>query len=986
MLKGSRFSNIFGALALIVFIPVSLLWAQQPDFDELQRLAQEFKKDARGPYQAIRWFCPDGTVIPAQERCAQPGGIQHALPKDRVAQLAREHNIHLGQILAGTPFEAFLDSANVNSRMKQYQMEKFLQAVDDGWIVRRARFYRGAVQAEDEEAWGLNFLNWLLAKDDMIAQQYFLIRQLCKDIPHKAREDRWTTIRALAKTVADTVPSFLDLRIKIHGQPDPGDVQRVKEYRAQTDSIPARMGEMLQKLQKEMELAYQPANLQLLKAYIRDLSGDLPIVQPLQSFIQTYAAKNGMSNDHGDTLLSSKSKDLAQLIWNIRMSLPEVPASTRLGLIDLSNELEDLFFRDIANWQPQSARGLFEKSHALAQTAAGSGFLEIWEWRTIEPNLQIDSTALDLSYEAYLEKALYARRAVEWSTTMVRSVYEPVVELFTHFEPQAAGFVDDQVRSSALLPLGDVAWKLAEIAESVSTVSNNVMGIPSQNQMHGLNPGFACGELEVISEAPEGMSFSASKIYIVQRAPADLKPVAGIATVSEGNLVSHVQLLARNLGIPNAAITQQNLKELLPFAGQKVFYAVSRNGAVIIKPDSAMTAEERALVEVSRRNEERIAVPTKKINLKEIDLINMRNLRATDSGKTCGPKAANLGQLKHMFPENVVEGFAIPFGIFWQHLQQAMSGSNGTYWQFLQETFAKADSVRQAGAGEGEVEAFTLERLGQLAAAIKKMAFLDNFMEKLEKGFMEILGANLGEIPVFIRSDTNMEDLKDFTGAGLNLTVFNVVDKEKFLQGIRDVWASPYSERSYRWRQKFLLNPENVYPSILILPSVNVDKSGVMITTDVQTGNPLDITVAFNRGVGGAVEGQKAESYLLRQDGQNLLQTPARENKYTLIPPTGGTQKGFAPFNRPILAEGDLFQLRKLADLINTTLKKQPGIESQGPWDVELGFKDGNIWLFQVRPFVENKRAASSQYLRTLDPLPPTGVRIELDKAIVMAN
>jgi len=266
------------------------------------------------------------------------------------------------------------------------------------------------------------------------------------------------------------------------------------------------------------------------------------------------------------------------------------------------------------------------------------------------------------------------------------------------------------------------------------------------------------------------------------------------------------------------------------------------------------------------------------------------------------------------------------------------------------------------------------------------MAFLDNFMEKLEKGFMEILGANLGEIPVFIRSDTNMEDLKDFTGAGLNLTVFNVVDKEKFLQGIRDVWASPYSERSYRWRQKFLLNPENVYPSILILPSVNVDKSGVMITTDVQTGNPLDITVAFNRGVGGAVEGQKAESYLLRQDGQNLLQTPARENKYTLIPPTGGTQKGFAPFNRPILAEGDLFQLRKLADLINTTLKKQPGIESQGPWDVELGFKDGNIWLFQVRPFVENKRAASSQYLRTLDPLPPTGVRIELDKAIVMAN
>ncbi len=986
MSKDSAFFKMMGFVFLILLLSIHPTRAQQPDFSELKRLVQEFKKDPRGPYQAIRWFCPDGTILPAQERCSEPGGIQHALLRDRVAQWATEHNIHLGQILAGTAFDAFLDSANVNSRMKQYQMEKFLQAVDDGWIIRRARYYRGAVQSEDEAAWGSNFVNWLLAKDDLLTQQYFLIRQMSKDIPHSAYEERWTTIRAMAKTIADTIPSFMDLRIKIHGQPDPGDVQRVKEYRAQNDSIPGNMADLLQNLLKEMELAYQPANLQLLKNYTRDLSPDLSIVQQVQSFIQTYSAKNGASNDHADSLVSRKSKDIAQLMWNIRLSLPDMPASTRLGLVDLSNELEDLFFRDIANWQPQSVRGLFEKSYALAQTAAGSGFLETWEWQTIEPHLQIDSTAIDLSYEMYLDKAVYARRAVEWGTSMVRSAYEPVVELFAQIEPMAVGFVDDQVRSSALLPLGDVAWKLAEIAESVSTVSNHVMGIPSQNQMHGLNPGFACGELEVISEAPEGMNFSASKIYVIQRAPADLKPVAGIATVSEGNLISHVQLLARNLGIPNATITQQNLKELLPFSGQKVFYAVSRGGAVIMKPDSAMTAEERALVEVAKRNEERVAVPTKKINLKEIDLINLRDLRATDSGKTCGPKAANLGQLKHMFPENVVEGFAIPFGIFWQHLQQAMPGSTSSYWQFLKDTFAKADSLHQAGASNEEVEAFTLEQLGQLAAAIKKMNFLDNFMEKLEKGFTEILGANLGEIPVFIRSDTNMEDLKDFTGAGLNLTVFNVVDKEKILQGIRDVWASPYSERSYSWRQKFLLNPENVYPSILILPSVNNDKSGVMITSDVQTGNPDDVTVAFNRGVGGAVEGQKAESYLLRHDGQNLLQTPARENKYTIIPQTGGTQKGFAPFNQPILTVGDLFQLRKLAELINTTLKKQPGIESQGPWDVELGFKHGSIWLFQVRPFVENRRAASNQYLRSLDPPPPTDVKIELDKTIALAN
>ncbi|RAM00226.1 hypothetical protein DO021_20265 [Desulfobacter hydrogenophilus] len=39
------------------------------------------------------------------------------------------------------------------------------------------------------------------------------------------------------------------------------------------------------------------------------------------------------------------------------------------------------------------------------------------------------------------------------------------------------------------------------------------------------------------------------------------------------------------------------------------------------------------------------------------------------------------------------------------------------------------------------------------------------------------------------------------------------------------MWASAYSERSYLWRQKYLSNPANVFPSILLLPSVDVQRS-----------------------------------------------------------------------------------------------------------------------------------------------------------------
>ena len=42
--------------------------------------------------------------------------------------------------------------------------------------------------------------------------------------------------------------------------------------------------------------------------------------------------------------------------------------------------------------------------------------------------------------------------------------------------------------------------------------------------------------------------------------------------------------------------------------------------------------------------------------------------------------------------------------------------------------------------------------------------------------------------------------------------------------------------------------------------------------------------------------------------------------------------------------------------------------QSQQAYDIELGIKDDKIWLFQVRPYVENKMAKSSEYLLSLDP------------------
>jgi phosphoenolpyruvate synthase/pyruvate phosphate dikinase len=224
-----------------------------------------------------------------------------------------------------------------------------------------------------------------------------------------------------------------------------------------------------------------------------------------------------------------------------------------------------------------------------------------------------------------------------------------------------------------------------------------------------------------------------------------------------------------------------------------------------------------------------------------------------------------------------------------------------------------------------------------------------------------------------------MEDLKDFSGAGLNLTLFNVLDANKILQGIKDVWASPYTERSYKWRQRYLLNPENVFPSILIIPSVNVDASGVMITKGVSNGSLIDVTVAFNRGVGGAVEGQASESWLIKTEDRYQLLSPAREPEYTYIPSTGGSEKRFTNYTNRIL---DLERLNALRSISKQLIEKLNIIGIKGPYDVELGFYNDKIYLFQVRPFVENKKAMASEYLRSITPNLSDTTVISLDSKL----
>ncbi|MEN8187296.1 MAG: PEP/pyruvate-binding domain-containing protein [Bacteroidota bacterium] len=964
----------FVILIITFFLHTPLADAQEINVSQIKKQIENYKKDQRGPYHRIKWFCNDGTIHEPKDPCGEVGGIQHATYKSEVEALAKNDQIYFGNILSYNKYNEFWDADHNHTKVKQYQIVKYLSNVDDGWIYRKGRYYRGAMQSEDEETWGKEFYLELLKDASVTDSDYYLIKQSLKDIPHEGDSNTAQLMRSQSKVLAEQVPSFMNMRIKIHGNPDKTDIQSVKQYKnSHKDNLTAGQIKKIDELLQTLETYYTPVSVKTMKDQVNSITSKTNLKDELISTLSSYENENSTSE---------KVKTLSDLICYIRLEFPEVKnAKDRLTLLDLSNKVETSIFIQSQEWKPNNLHDLLKKIQVLSYATLGSGLVEFWEWESVMGILENSDLPSSMTLEELNQFLKVSRSVVEWSTAMVKAVYGEDVELYSSFEPKTYQFIDDRVRSSVVLDLGKSVSELGNYISKKSSIENDVLGISKESAIRGLNPGYAFGELVVVQGSVKNIDFSKDKIYVFEHPASDLKPIAGIMTVSEGNLVSHVQLLARNLGIPNAALSNDNLKSLAKYNGKKVFYAVTGKGNVLMKLEKDMTSTEKSLFSKKQRNTNKIKVPVDRIQLDQTDILNMRDVKADDSGKICGPKAANLGQLKSIFPNHVVEGLVIPFGIFRKHLDNKMSGTDSSYWEYLNATYAKADEMRKANKSIKEIDSYQIERLTTLRKAIEKMELNKDFVSQLEDQFKKTFNAGLGKQPVFLRSDTNMEDLEEFTGAGLNLTLFNIVTKEEILNGIKKVWASPYTDRSLKWRQKYLLNPEYVFPSIVVIPGVNNDYSGVVITTGINEGLKDDLTVAFSRGVGGAVEGQSAETRLITKNDDKLL-SPAREPSYMVLPKSGSTIKKHTTFEKPILNTRNIQTIRNLVDDVRIEVPKRTDPNYKGAYDMEIGFQNDKLWLFQIRPFVENKKAKSSDYLKSITPKIDYNKKISLTEKI----
>jgi hypothetical protein len=846
----------------------------------------------------------------------------------------------VGTIFAATSWEELIDEGRRHQRLRDLPLERYLFETDDGWVLRKARYYRGRIQAEDEEAVGRELLRQLLSQPQWVGANFLLARETVRTIPHGADPDRTRTLRRLAQEIAEKDPSFKRLRVKLHTAPTASDVSEVQAWIVATRK---RGGaeEVLgaaEKLVAELAALFGGRGRAKRFAAARKTFSSHPRGAEIGSLL------SGVLEAPGRERIAR----LSALLALVRKSVSSrKDGAENLALLDLSVAAEQELMvasTGVLAEASRSRRQLLRTAKVLADAVYGVGFVTEDERAALAGALERVIGLDRVSAAAYLEMSQALRRASGWALGTVRYTFAESLARYGALESKAARFPDDLLRSSPLLPMAEISRSVSLDAERLAGIEHRIFGTIAAGLL-GVNPGLATGRLRVVKERElgAGLRLRREEIVVLPKTVSELDPVAGILTLAEGNLLSHVQILARNLGIPNAVLNPSLADEISAYAGADVVFAVGANGSVVLERLDALPAEAREVLQPPERSEAtpktaKLAAPIPDLRARQP--LPLAELHAGLAGKVVGPKAANLGELARLLPGKVAPAVALPFGIFAEH---AGAGKDSPRTRLV-KAFARHR------AGELDASGLTAQ-VDAVREAVAGLSLSAELRETLLPTMAELFGPP-GSYGLFVRSDTNVEDLPGFTGAGLNKTVPNAVGIEKQLAAVPRVWSSPFRRRAMAWREKLLSQPEEVYPSVLLMLSVAAEKSGVLATTDLARRD-RGLTVAMAWGVGGAVSNEVAETLVLRDDGSTLVLSGARAPYQRRLRAAGGLEWVPAPLG-PVLTASDQAAVRALAAEVLERMKPVLGPDGKPlPWDVEFGIVDGKVQLFQIRPLVE---------------------------------
>jgi hypothetical protein len=465
-----------------------------------------------------------------------------------------------------------------------------------------------------------------------------------------------------------------------------------------------------------------------------------------------------------------------------------------------------------------------------------------------------------------------------------------------------------------------------EASKDLSGVQRVLLSdIAKEQAYQALNLAKGLGRIHIIPKLDDHVEIGFNEILVLDEVPVQLPPVAGIITSQPSTPLSHINLLAKGWGIPNAYI--KNAQELLKqYDGWWVSFETLRENYTIKRADM------NQLREYQRRQKERLDQMKPVSNLSETRLLDLAQQHAY-STMSYGGKSANLGEVMNAHLPGIVvpNGFTIPFHYYDEfisdnHLDDVIFGL------LNDQKFVHDPAYRR-------------EQLVLLRQKIEAAEF-DPVLRRmvLEKVAREYPGKGM-----FVRSSSNSEDLPNFSGAGLYTTVPNVRGEQQLIDAIKKVWASLWNFEAYEARERANVDHSKIFMAVLLQEGINSESSGVMISTDpFDNENKGAIYISAKRGLGiKVVEGQRIAEQIIFRPRTNAIQvlTRSAEDSLLTFDEKGGVKEVPIEGDRVVLTDDVIRRLVRAA----TAIKRVFGSRDQ---DIEWAYMKGQIYIVQSRPFI----------------------------------
>ena len=449
--------------------------------------------------------------------------------------------------------------------------------------------------------------------------------------------------------------------------------------------------------------------------------------------------------------------------------------------------------------------------------------------------------------------------------------------------------------------------------------------IAREQEYEPLNLARGLGRVHVIEKLDEHVEIGFNEIVVLNEVPLHLPPVAGIITAKPSTPLSHVNLLAKGWGVPNAYI--KNAHELLKeYDGWWVSFETLRDRYTIRRADRSQ------IDEYQKRLAARLDVMKPRSDLSVKRLASLREQRAKDV-VAYGAKSANLGHVMNARLPGITvpEGFTVPLFYYDQFVKE--NGLEDVIYEMMNDQKFVHDP------------AYRRERLKELRARMQA----GRVNEALKAEVLRRVRAGFEGKGLFVRSSSNTEDLPNFNGAGLYDTVPNVKGDEQLMEAVKTVWASLWNFEAYEARERAGIDHSKVYMAVLIQEGVNADSAGVMITTDpYDADNRGAIYISAKRGLGiKVVEGRRIPEQVIFRPRANAVQVLTRSDESSLLTfdERGGVKEVPIEEGRAVLSDGVVRRLSRAA----AAIKRLFGGREQ---DIEWVFKGGQIYIVQSRPFI----------------------------------